>query len=329
MRYRAVVLVVAMLCGILLVQASPVNASAPTHGCAPSIPPAVSGSPAPIPATPGIIFLNEILLNPATAWNCSDTAGASSPTDSWVELYNPQSQPFNLYTGRALLDTGPGTNPYYFPLNTSIAAQSFLVIFPFTRLSFTSSISLSVRLVVGGAIIDQVTIPQLNPDQSYARMPDGSGKWQITSAPTIDISNMTGLVTPTPTSVSSTGTGNTSSGSTINSNGSTISGNTGYGSSSTTDGSNTGIVSGTQPAWSKVTLPVTPAAPASPSTPTSSTVSDASSNTPTTLSSPASVPAPPVNDSFDTPRRIIVTLLLIALAATLFWCWRLFSSSSA
>lgn len=311
MRYLAVALVSVMLCGMLFVQVSPVNASGPTHGCAPSIPPTIAGSPAPVPATPGIVTINEVLLNPATAWNCSDTAGASSPTDSWIELYNPQSQPLNLYSGRALLDTGPGTNPYYFPLGASVAAQGFLVIFPFTRLSFTSSVSLSVRLIVGGAIIDQATIPQLNPDQSYARMSDGSGKWQITSTPTIDISNMTGLVTPTPTPTKSSGTGS--------GNGTTNSGSTSNGSSSTTTGSQTKIVSGVQPSWTKITLPVTP---------TSSIVSDTSASTPTTLSASVSTPAPPASDSFDTPRRIIITLLLIALAATLFWCWRLFSSPS-
>ncbi len=308
MRYLAVVLVPLMLCGMLFVRVSPASASGPTHGCAPAIPPTVSGSPAPVPATAGIIALNEILLNPATAWNCSDTAGASSPTDSWIELYNPQSQPLNLYSGHAMLDTGPGTNPYYFPLGASIAAQGFMVIFPFTRLSFTSSVTLSVRLIVNGTIIDQVTIPQLNPDQSYARMPDGSGKWQITASPTIDASNMTGLVTPTPTPTKSSGNGNTSSG------------NTSSGTSNTTTGSQTKIVSGVQPSWTKITLPVTPTSPAA---------NNSSAGTPTTLSTPASTPAPQTGDSFDIPRRIIVTLLLIALAATLFWCWRLFTSPSA
>ncbi len=318
MRYLAAVLVVVMFCGLLLAQFSPVSATGPSHGCAPSIPPAVSGSPAPVPATPGIITLNEVLLNPATAWNCSDTAGVSSPTDSWIELYNPQSQPLNLYTGHAMLDTGPGTNPYYFPLGASLAAQGFLVVFPFTRLSIssTNSTALNVRLIIDGEIIDQVAVPQLNPDESYARMPDGSGKWQITAAPTIDVSNMAGLVTPTPTlnptPPTSAGTGN---------NGNSSSGNTNNGSSSTTPV--TGLVSGTQPAWSKVTFPVTP---------TLNAISYTSTSTPTTLSSPASTPVSPVapvNNSSDTPRRIIVTLLLIALAATLFWCWRLFSSSSA
>jgi hypothetical protein len=308
-RYLAAVLVIAMLCGILLVHVSPVSASGPTHGCAPSIPPAVAGSPAPVPATTGIIVINEVLLNPATAWNCSSTAGSDSTTDSWIELYNPQNQAFNLYTGHAMLDTGPGTNPYYFPLGTSIAAQAFLVVFPFIKLSFTSSVTSTVRLIVGGAIIDQVTIPRLGPDQSYARTPDGSSKWIVSYMPTIDASNMTGLVTPTPTPTKSSGNSN-------GSNGNTSSGNTSNGS--TTTGSETKIVSGVQPAWSKISLPVTP---------TSSTVNYTAASTPTTLSS--SAPVSTVSDGLDTPRRIIITLLLIALAATLFWCWRLFSSSSA
>ena len=309
MRYLATVLVAGLLCcSILLVRVSPANASGPTHGCAPSIPPAVSGSPAPAPATVGIVRINEVLTKPGSVWNCSDIISSSYAGDSWVELYNPQSQPYNLYTGHALLDSGYGTNAYYFPLNASIAAHGFLVLFPFASLEQTSYTSSTLRLVIGGAITDQITLPQLDPDQSYARTADGGGKWFATYFPTIDASNTTGMITPTPIPTATTG----SSGSP----GSTT-GNTGSGYSSTSS-SSTKLVSGTQPRWGTLNLPTTATATLA----TPSTIN----NTPATNTTLLSSPAPATSTGLDATRRIIITLLLIALAATLFWCWRLFSS---
>lgn len=318
MRYLAVVLVASLLClSILLLRVSPVNASGPTHGCAPAIPPTVAGSPAPAPATPGIIHINEVLTNPATAWNCSETTGGfSSTTDSWVELYNPQSQPYNLYTAHALIDSGSGTNPYYFPLGASIAAQSFLVVFPGTYQSFSTTETPTLRLVIGGSVIDQVVVPQLGSDLSYARFPDGGSKWQTTHTPTIDASNMTGLITPTPTSNTSGAT--RTPGSTGGSNYGSGSGSGG----STADGSSQAkVVSGTQPKWGAIQVPGAASTTANPSS-SPSTLSNGNTNNAAQISAPT----PTANTGADTPRRIIVTLLLIALAATLFWCWRLFTS---
>ena len=240
----------------------------------PAIPPTVAGSPAPAPATVGIVRINEVLSNPGSAWNCSNTLGYSSATDGWVELYNPQSQAFNLYAGHALLDGGYGTNAYYFPLGASIAAHGFLVLFPFTTVKQSYDTTASLRLVIGGAIVDQIIVPALNPDQSYARLPDGGTSWQTTYTPTIDASNTTGMTTPTATPTHKGNTGNLAA----------------------IQAARAAVVVrlrvaiqswlvATQPNWGAINLPVTATAAVA----TPSTVDNSATNNQTSLSSPAPV----------------------------------------
>lgn len=168
----------------LISHASPVS----THACAPLIPPPVPGSPRPAPAIPGKLLINEVLALPGSRWNCSEPQNTYSITnDSWIELYNPQSQPYNLYTAHATFQLDSSTMPFYFPLGSVIAAHGYLVLFP-SMFSGTLA-STNLRLLIGGVTIDQINIPPLPVDRSYARIPDGSSSWQITNTPTIGSSN--------------------------------------------------------------------------------------------------------------------------------------------
>lgn len=268
--------------------------SGPTgHGCAYPTPPGIPGSPAPAPAASGVVLINEVLLNPHSTWNCSETPGTYFiASDSWIELYDTQNQPFNLYAAHALIDSGPNTNSYYFPFGASIAAHGYLVVFPRTSTAFTSTETPTLRLIIPNVVIDQVTVPTLGPDQSYARTSDGASSWEVTSTPTIDASNTSLQATATPTATLSTKRGSTRSSS----------------GTDTTQGSYTRIlVNGVQPRWSTLGLPaLTPtaainSAPATPSSTPSST-----------------------NAGLDLPRRIALTVAIIALAMAFFWCWRLF-----
>jgi hypothetical protein len=127
---------------------------------------------------------------------------------------------------------------------------------------------------------------------SYARTPDGSANWQITTNPTIDASNMSSTrVTATP--VPKKGSGRSS-------NGSGSSGN-----SYTTPT----LVTGKQTGWTKLQFPATD------STATSLTNAPVVT-TPATSSN---------NNAGDVPRRVLLTVLIVALALSLFWCWKLFS----
>jgi hypothetical protein len=279
----------ALLIALFLNINTPHASSASTHGCAPPIPPSVPGSPAPAPTKPGILLINEVLSMPGSTWNCSELNKTFSiSNDSWIELYNPQNQPFNLYAAHASFDTGPNTPVYYFPFGAAIATHGYLVLFPAVY-SDTLIIGANLRFLIAGVTIDQVTVPTLPVDQSYARIPAGSNTWQVTNTPTIDASNMTSQVSPAPTSSSP----NQEPG--------------GYGNAVSTPT----LVTGTQPAWSNLQLPA-----------------QVATFTPGVNSALITSPASPVpaSDGWDTPRRILLTVLAVALALMLFWCWRLFST---
>ncbi len=285
MRLLMMFFVVTLLCSSAILFTPTVSA----HGCAPPSPPPVAGSPAPTPASKGVVLLNEILLNPQSTWNCSESGTYFVSKDTWVELYNPQNQPFNLYVVHAYLDSGPNTTIYYLPFGSAIPAHGFLVVFPRTVGNFAPEPAPTIRLMIASTTIDEVKVPQLAADQSYARLTDGASKWQVSSTPTIDASNNSSAVSSTPTSTS------TSAGQKGHTNGN---GN-----------NNAPFASGTQPAWSKLQLP-TPT-----STPTSS------------ISSTPLPSSPPAGIGSDLPRRIAMTVFAVMLAFMLLWCWRLFRAS--
>jgi hypothetical protein len=277
-----------------------VSASSSGHGCAPRIPPTLPGSPA--PAVSGVIVINEVLLVPHSTWNCSESPGTYSViADTWIELYNTQNQPFNLYASHAAFDSGPGTIISYFPFGASIAAHGHLVLFPRYDASFLLSETSTLRLVIGGVVINQVTVPQLAPDQSYARTTDGASNWQVISSPTIDSSNSsTSQATPTLSGHNGPG----------------VTPESKNGASGTPPGNsfnNTkSLVNGVQPQWNNLQLPTTV-------TPTAATNTDQ----PTV---PATV-APASNIS-NVPRQIILTVLLILLTLVILWCWRIYYKRS-
>lgn len=287
------------IAALFLIVNSPRDASASTHGCAPPVPPPVQSSPVVAPATPGILLINEVLSMPGSTWNCSELNKTFSlKSDSWIELYNPQNQPYNLYAAHASFDTGPNTLSYYLPFGAAIAPHSYLVIFPEVYSSMLMSTG-SLRLVIAGTVIDEVNIPALPIDHSYARVPDGSNNWQITNTPTIDASNLVSQVNPTPTSSS------------LPTSSLPTQGSGGYVKAISTPA----IVAGTQPAWSNLQF----------STPVAIVTSTTDSTSPTLTTSPISSGST-ISNGWDTPHRILLTVLAVVLALMLFWCWRLFSS---
>lgn len=293
MRFARVLVIVTTVLLLFLAISAPANASTAAHGCAPMTPPPVPGSPVTPPATPGIVVINEVLNNPHSTWNCAEPDGSFAlTTDSWVELYNPQNQPFNLYTARASLDNGPNTPTFHFPFGAAIAARGYFVVFPDTYTGMLNAGGLGLRLTFGGITIDQVSVPTPPADNTYARIPDGSTNWQITNNPTIDSSNLASTpITSTPTTTRTTG----SSG----------------GSSSGTANPTPTHITGKQPAWGKLQLPTT------------------NSTTTSTTNSPlvASPTTSPTASAWNTPRRILLTVLIVALVLSLFWCWKIYSSA--
>jgi hypothetical protein len=277
--------------------------SAAKHGCAPATPPPVAGTLAQPEATAHVVFINEVLSNPSSIWNCSAQETKASPNDIWVELYNPQNQAINLYTMHTSLDIGPNTTQSYFPVGSAIAAHGFLVIFPEVSLSapfFLNSQSSLLRLLISGTLVDQVTLIPLVSDTSYARIPDGGNTWQIANAPTIDASNVLPTATPKPTRTPKPSSVKTDSQK------SSTQGKAGTLNGATTDTSNE--PTGTQPAWNTLNVPNT-----------------TSSIPGTTQQGNISNAAPQASDTADLPQKVLLTSLAVASLLALLWGSRFFT----
>ena len=289
--------------------------AAKKHGCASVTPPHVSGTLGQPAASHGILFINEALLTPRSTWNCSEMGTYTAANDTWIEIYNAQNQPFDLYSVHTSIDSGPNTNPFYLPFGSSIAPYGFLVVFPRLDANFLATETSTWRLLIGGIPVDEVSIPVLGEDQAYARVPDGSSSWVITSVPTIDATNISSVIptTPTTTKAEATATARATSGSIKGVGSSNKGGASGRSGGSVGEGSNTSTptghqqTNGVQPGWN--TLHPSGVALVTPTTGTQQV-----GNTTLQVSS----------NSLDVSHKMLLTLLIIALAAALFWCWRLF-----
>jgi hypothetical protein len=291
-------------------------------------------------------FINEILLNPHSTWNCSASNNSTAQSEAWVEIFNPQNQDFNLNTVHASLDGGDGTNAFRFPQNSIIPAKGFLVVFPQASYFFNNTSQSTIRLIMVDplatqgntlTIVDEVSLSPLNSDISYARSPDGTGGWQITSTPTIGATNI--ITSPTTSSTSSsniihtptlthtprpshtpspTHTPRPTRTSTPTQNSVSISNNTGsnigssiYGGSSIsttgTDNSSS-AASAAQPAWPGLQLP------GDDTTPTTS--NDQGSHFVSVL------PVSQTADNGDISSKLLYTGAAIGLTLALYICWR-------
>ncbi|HEY0755863.1 MAG TPA: hypothetical protein VGD98_18030 [Ktedonobacteraceae bacterium] len=263
---------------------------ASTHGCAPGVPPPAANA-IPLPAKPESVLINEVLSNPKSNWNCSEAKTTFSQSDdSWVEFYNPQSQTFDLYAARAQISLDGGATYMRFTFGTAIAAGGLLVIFPLYNQTI-QTIAPSpwhIILKVDTTIINQVQTPLLQPDQSYARVPDGSQNWLDTGNPTIDASNNSVTLPSTPT---------------LRATNSPASKTPGQPASS-----------GTQPTWGKLQLPHDATTPPD----LTSSIGPAG---------PALSQPPAALTTDNGPGGWLTTLLIslaLLLVASLIWCWRLF-----
>jgi hypothetical protein len=300
----------ACICLLILSTAVPSVLSAVKHGCAPSTPPAVAGTLAQPVATAHVVFLNEVLSNPGSIWNCSEAGTNSAVNEVWVELYNPQQQALDLYTVHSSLDSGPNTTPFYLPVGAAIASHAFLAVFPpvsiFAQLSAAGSSIL--RLLINGTLVDQVTLTPLVSDTSYARIPDGGNSWQVANVPTIDASNVSSSPMSKPTRTpKSSSVKTTSKESSSQIHAETLT------NAVASDTTNQPVgIQPTQFAWNRLSVP----------TITSSAVSS-------TSQSAVSSPAPQTTDTGDLPGKVLLTSLAAALLLGLFWCSRFLIRKSA
>ncbi len=133
------------------------------------------------------ILINEILPAPyGIDW---DGSGVADHNDEWIELFNPLNRPVGL-GGWQLQDAAGVT--YNIPLEVSIPAGGFAVLYHTqTGVAFNNGGDTLTLIHPNGTVIDSYTYGHSpGSDESWCRLPDGSGFWSDDCRPTPGGANM-------------------------------------------------------------------------------------------------------------------------------------------
>ena len=130
-----------------------------------------------LPVVSGLV-INEIM-----AANFSAVADQDGEYDDWVELYNGNNFNLNL-NGYYLSDNENDLTKWSFP-NVTIAANDYLIVWCDTAGTSQAGLHTTYRLSAdqeevylsdaNGNLIDAVHFVNMNSDQGYARVPNGTG----------------------------------------------------------------------------------------------------------------------------------------------------------
>jgi CotH kinase protein/Lamin Tail Domain/FlgD Ig-like domain len=139
----------------------------------------------------------EVILNELMSSNTSTIKDLAEEYDDWLEIYNPQDTIVNL-SGKYLTDKEDNLTKWQFPENAKIQPHQYILIWcdeDQDQVGAHTNFKISSRgefiAIVdndGVTIVDSVTIPQLNENESYARRND-EGDWLITETSTPGESN--------------------------------------------------------------------------------------------------------------------------------------------
>lgn len=120
----------------------------------------------------------------------------------WIEVHNRGDACFDL-EGYRLTDATDLSSTWPFPADATVAPGAFLLIWCDEGVSIPGELHTDFKLSSGGedialiapddggepAVIDAVTLPALDEDSSWARLPDGTGEFQVSGQPTPGASN--------------------------------------------------------------------------------------------------------------------------------------------
>ena len=138
------------------------------------------------------VVINEIL--PINSQNGSDEDGEF---DDWIELYNLSNENIDI-SGYYLTDSKKEYTKWKFPVGTTIVKNGFLIVWADGDSTHVSGLHTNYKLSSDGEnvvllspdleVLDLVEYPATVLEQSYARVPNGTGKfkWLV---PTFNKSN--------------------------------------------------------------------------------------------------------------------------------------------
>jgi hypothetical protein len=129
---------------------------------------------------PGAAVLNEFLPHPQTDWNGDGTANVG---DEYIEIINLSSNALNVKGWR--LDTGIDTATVFTLPDLNLQPRQIAAFFGSqTKLSLSDGGGTVRLLRTDGRIIDAYTYPAVEiADQTWCRVPDGTGEWGFNCRP--------------------------------------------------------------------------------------------------------------------------------------------------
>ncbi len=138
-----------------------------------------------------VVVINEFMASNETA--LMDETG---DYDDWIELYNPSDNTVTL-DGYYLTDKTDNLTKWAFPAGTTIPAHSYLIVWAdedggdgplHANFKLSASGETLVLLNPNQEVVDEVTFGTQVTDQSFARVPNGTGDFVI-QPPTLAYSN--------------------------------------------------------------------------------------------------------------------------------------------
>lgn len=134
---------------------------------------------------------SPVVINEIMASNSSTAIDEEGEYGDWIELYNNSDQAVNL-TGWYLTDEDTNLQRWPFPQGTIIDANSILVIWADDKAALTTGLHANFKLSASGENVflvnpdskfaDKLTYERAETDASFARMPNGSGKFTWTTS---------------------------------------------------------------------------------------------------------------------------------------------------
>ncbi len=141
---------------------------------------------------------NPVVINELMPANDSTAVDEEGEYGDWIELYNTSNQPVNL-SGYYLTDEEDNLTRWAFPAGTTIPANGTLIVWADDKEDLTTGLHTNFKLSASGenlylvtpelAFADQVTFDAADDDESFARLPNGSGNFVWTNNPTFDQAN--------------------------------------------------------------------------------------------------------------------------------------------
>jgi len=145
----------------------------------------------------------QVVVNEYSCANWQQFLDFYQETEDWIELYNTSASPVDL-TGYHLSDNEDKPTKWTFPTNTSIDANGYLYVWCsgrdlkdpqgklHTNFKMTQTKNNAEHIVFAnpsGTVMEDIEVEKTQTHHSWARFPDGSNEWRISTDPSLGSSN--------------------------------------------------------------------------------------------------------------------------------------------